>query len=243
MKSSTIDGRIEKRIFLSLVLIHLILVVLDYVFNYSLWFPSKPFRRIFNLARDNSLGGWVASVQSLWVGLMALIIARGESESKHQRGHRAGWGFIGAFFIYMSVDDACKIHERLGSAATGWGPLQSLFDSFPSYAWQLLLGPLFAGAGVFIFVFLWKQFEWQRRKILILALGLFALAMGVDFFEGVKDGYYELSKNTGLSASVASHYSRVLEEWMELMANTCFLLLFIRTLRVSGRKIQLHFAA
>ena len=65
-----------------------------------------------------------------------------------------GWAILTAFFLFMGMDDATKLHERLGSifswmvtddAGDAKGHiLGRLYDVYPSYTWQLVVGPIFA---------------------------------------------------------------------------------------------------
>ena len=92
-------------------------------------------------------------------------------------------------FFYMGLDDATKLHERLGTVFSGlvtgpgyqpnpgfWG---QLYDCVPCYTWQLIFGPIVAAAGLFVVVFLMRQLPALYIKLLVCAaLGLFAIAMG-----------------------------------------------------------------
>ena len=91
----------------------------------------------------------------------------------------------------MGLDDATKLHERLGTIfkvlVTGAddqpnpGFLGQLYEAFPSYTWQLVFGPIVVVAGLFVLIFLMRHLPALYLKSLVLvAMGLFAVAVGMD---------------------------------------------------------------
>ena len=97
-------------------------------------------------------------------------------------------------FFFLGVDDGTKLHERFGtlfndavtnSADEGIGPMGSLNDWFPSYSWQVIVGPFYVAAGLFLIVFLSQQLNDPRLWTLTaLAVALFAVAQVMDLVEG-----------------------------------------------------------
>ncbi|PJC40911.1 MAG: hypothetical protein CO042_01220, partial [Parcubacteria group bacterium CG_4_9_14_0_2_um_filter_41_8] len=112
---------------------------LDYVLNYSMWVPNQYFRRLFNMARDNGIAGWFATTQTFCAAIIAAVIAA--SHKQEGKWLRLGWWGVASFFLYMSADDGAKIHERLGSVMLDVA--EPIANMFPSYTWQIALGPMF----------------------------------------------------------------------------------------------------
>ena len=140
----------------------------------------------------------------------------------------------------MAIDDGAAVHERLGTAAdeiantsVGW---------FPSYTWQLVVFPFFAAMGLFILMFLWRQFTSTANRLCVLAaLACLALAVGMDYFEGLENGYQWLINQTGWRLNVIQHFSKSAEEFLEMYAMTLLLISSIAHLVDQVRTIKLEF--
>jgi hypothetical protein len=146
----------------------------------------------------------------------------------------------------MAADDGAKIHERMGSIfsevnrATGSDPpadaLEHLQGMFPSYDWQLVALPLLAAAGLFMLVFLLREIRDRKgRLLLFLAPGFMATAVGLDFIEGLDDSHawniqVWIREAFGLTKYTVRHFAKSLEEFLEMVAITLLLMLFLRHL-------------
>jgi hypothetical protein len=154
------------------------------------------------------------------------------------------WAGIGSFFIYLGIDDALKFHERMGTAfkvllfenddTSGAGVLGYIYDVFPSYTWQLVFGPFFVSIGIFLLWFLRK--ELSSRKLwywFLVGISLYVIAVGLDFVEGL-DG--ELYEEMGIADFFSTHdyrirhMSKALEEFIEMLGTTTFLIVFLKNL-------------
>jgi len=196
----------------------------DLLFVYYGLFPSRLLARSFDITLEESTGTWLSATLALFVGLVAAAIA------VHGRKHDpvlfvVGWGVVGLFFAYMSVDDTAKIHERLGTLLqlkleqstdtplSGW---------FPSYGWQLFVAPFFVAMGFFILWFCLKAVAPRARIWVLIALGLYAIAMGLDFIEG---HFREMADE-----EFPTHLMQLTEETLEMLGTTAFLFAFLSTL-------------
>lgn len=150
----------------------------------------------------------------------------------------AGWLALAAGVSYLALDDGTMLHERVGSAFAASAASESgLGGAFPSYYWQLVLGPVFAAGGLFMAVFLWREFRAPRlRAFVVGAFALLATAVALDFVDGLGEGhplnvYAQLADGldltrwtvpmlglSGLDAVV--HVSRAVEESLEMAAMT-----------------------
>ena len=118
----------------------------------------------------------------------------------------------------------------------------ALIAQFPSYTWQIVVGPIFALMGVIILVFLWREFDSDRQRFgLLAALACFSLAVLMDFVEGLDDGYALLRDALGASNSTIRHFSKSLEECIEMLGMSLFLVLFLSHLMARFRSVRLRF--
>ena len=102
------------KIFIIFLGIEFTFLFLDIVINYNHFFDYRPVRKLFNIAREDSLSSWFMSAQTLLVALVlwfTYFIQKKKGEKKFQNG----WLILASFFTYMAADDGASIHERLGS--------------------------------------------------------------------------------------------------------------------------------
>jgi len=110
------------------------------------------------------------------------------------------------------------------------GLLGGLYGLYPSYTWQLLLGPVFAALGVFIIWFLLRELPSLRLKVLTMAaIGLFGLAFALDFIEGMNsDPLDRVASILTMEPRRLVHFSKSTEEFMEMLATTSFPFVFLK---------------
>jgi len=116
------------------------------------------------------------------------------------------------FFFYLALDDGAQVHERVAVAISdffaltaeregvftgpvGW--LGRLIHGFPSYAWQVLLGPVFVAFGVFLIVFFRRALDRRLARLALSGLVLYAAAQGQDFLEGLGTPYERVTAALG----------------------------------------------
>ena len=188
---------IVKRVFWCFLGIELLIVFLDIFVNHYQWCSVGSIRRMLNITREDSLSNWFSSLQLIMAGSVLWLIAftvRKQMQDYKKKFYC--WAGIGSFFIYMGIDDAIKFHERMGTAfevllsssaeTSGPGILNSAYNAFPSYSWQMIFGPFFMAIGIFILWFLWKESSLRKPRFLFLvAMWLYVTALGLDFVEGL----------------------------------------------------------
>ena len=226
-----VDGqRLPGRIFLFCLVVELLLVALDAFINYGHFIDIGPIRRLFNITREDGLATWFMVIQTF-------LASRSASSSNW-----LSWGFLSGFFIYMSADDAAEIHERLGSTfkellqtgeqETSTALLVQVQGLFPSYDWQLVALPLLAGAGLFMMIFLLTEFRDRKsRVILFSAVSIMAIAVLLDFFEGLDEDHAWnlhgwIQESFTLSEYTVRHFSKSIEEFLEMCSISLLLMLF-----------------
>ena len=142
----------------------------------------------------------------------------------------------------MGIDDGTKLHERVGSTfkalvtdSSGEGSagfLGDLYDVFPSYTWQLVFGPFIIVMGLFLIVFLMKELPSLRLKgLIVVAIGLFFVAEAMDFIEGMDNDIFDhVADLFSTTPDHAVHFTKSIEEFLEMAATTVFLFVFLRKL-------------
>jgi hypothetical protein len=230
------------RLFLFCFCSALALVLMDAFLNYGKLIESVSLRRIFNITREDGLATWFMVVQTFCAGMVLALIAVVHRCRGANFARTAAWTLLSVFFVYMSADDGAEIHERLGSAfkATAReaesGTLVKAQSWYPSYDWQLIVLPFLAGAGLLMLGFLLRVFSTTSKRIVLFAAPLImALAIGLDFFEGL-DASHPLNLHAWLQNSytltsyTVSHFSKALEEFLEMCSIALLLALFLQHL-------------
>ena len=237
----TVDaGRLLWVVFLFFLVFEVGLVYLDLTINWLRWSESGPIRRLFNITREDGLASWFAVTQTV---LVALTLWSGFAITRKQGAsalRRIGWLFLALFFTFMAIDDGAMIHERLGSAfqqSHGVG-------LFPSYAWQMVIAPFFVVAGILMVLFLW--YELPRpidRWRVTAAVACLAVAVGMDFVEGMDDGYRWLIHAFGWDNGAIKHFSKSIEEFIEMLAMSILLVTFLGHIASTSGAIALRFVS
>lgn len=233
----SLDGRaIARTVFIVCVTFEVLLVLLDYHVNYGRLTEIGALRRLTNIAREDGLASWFGTSQTLLIGLTAWgfwVVAKARQQVLWRR---AGWVLVACLFSYMAVDDGVQLHERLGTAYSVLSAGSAA--RFPSFTWQLLFVPALGVAGAATVLFLWNELRDRWAKYLVGgAFVLLAFAVGLDFVEGLDPGHqwnvysalvsqYDFASFTQTRFRQAPlnavlHFSRSLEEFVEMLANTC----------------------
>ncbi len=229
--------RIAVRVVIVCVVAELLFVLSDYVFNFIEYAPDRAIRRLFNPAREGSIPSWFSSTQFIAAGVVCAMAALVTRARKLSRWTWMGWGAVAGFFVFMGIDDAAMIHERVGSAVgrimerredADVGVVGALND-VPTYAWQVFVAPFFALAGLAMTVFLWKRLRaFGLFSFAFLGMACFATAVSMDFVEGMEGVFEGLADRWDLEEYTVSHYSKVIEETLEMLGTTAFLFAFLR---------------
>ncbi|WP_136080300.1 hypothetical protein [Pontiella desulfatans] len=236
------------------LLLELLFVVGDLVFNSMDLCDDLSIRRIWNIAREQSLPTWFSSFQAQLVGLTALLIAMA---AKRQATKKACWAWIGIalFFFYVGLDDFVELHERLGGVVdrsitqfSGTAPAkhQSIFKQ--SYSWHTYLAPLYSIVVAAIALFSWKPLK-KAGALLYFLLGLtcWATSQALDYLEGLRgarDAYIAIGNALHFShPSYVSHLSKLVEEVLEMLGTTLIWVAFLHYLGLvaQGKTIRIAY--
>ena len=238
------QDRLFRWLFGGLLLAEVTIVLLDAFVNEYRLAPIGAARRLFNITREDGLANFFSSFQMLGVGAVLMLITMVVKRQTQGSNSKVvvGWGVITGLFVYMGVDDGTKLHERLGSifkalvtdssSEASAGMLGRLYEAFPSYTWQLVLGPFVAVFGLFLVLFLIRELPSLRLKaIAMLAIMLLVVAMSMDFIEGMDNGLMaQVAEVFSTETKRAVHFSKSIEEFLEMVATTTFLFVFLKTL-------------
>ena len=215
-------------IFIACVASEILFFLLDLFVNYQHGASSRPIRRIFNTAREGSLPSWFGVTQTFIIGVVAFINFFLVRKIDASALRRVGWLILAIVFVYLSADDDAKIHERVGTASKSLAITKSAVGAYPSYAWQVVFGPIFGAIGLFMLYFLWKELPRRFDRFLVLsAMGCLILSQGLDFVEGLDDGYEWLIDTFDWKKGVVEHFSKSIEETLEMFGMTLFLIAFL----------------
>ena len=97
--------------------VEIAIVMLDALVTELGWVSIGAAQRFFNITREDEVANFFSSFQMLAVAavlLLITLIVRGQNQGSRSR-LVWGWGLITALFFYMGVDDATKLHERVGT--------------------------------------------------------------------------------------------------------------------------------
>ena len=240
-------ARLARRVFVFCLTVEVVFVLLDYHVNYGRLVDVGAIRRMTNIAREDGLASWFGTTQTLFVALTAwalVLLAR----ASHAAGwRRAGWSVVAVMFTYMAVDDGAQLHGRFGTLSSVLDDSggSSVLTSFPSFAWQVLFVPVFGVFGLLLALFLWKELHDRAAFVLVLtALACLAVAVGLDFIEGLDDDHpwnlytwivewvdladFTAARFRQTPYDTLEHFSRSLEEFLEMLANTFLWVTFRR---------------
>jgi len=246
------------------VIIELLMVVLDYSVNYSNGSSVREIRRLFNITLEDGLASFFGVAQVTLVSLTLWVVWLTQRQMQGGGWRPYGWLIIALVFSYMAVDDGSRLHERVGAAfhqvnesassLTLWGKVLRIF---PSYPWQVVYLPFFAAFGLFVIVYLMRTLRRTRSRVFVLAaISLFVGAVGLDFVEGLAEDqplniYTAITRTVDISAfterqfdedpyDTLVHFSKSIEEFMEMLGNTLLWAVFLRHLADLTNDIRVH---
>ena len=233
--------------------IEITLVLLDAFVNVEHGSSHGSIRRLFNITREDALPSFFAVTQTVLVSMTLWLIVALMRGRDGVRRVTIGWVVLAIFFTFMAIDDGSKLHERVGSAfkaATQMGESAGaerrgqIWKLYPSYAWQVVFGPLYMALGVFMVVFLWRVLDsFDQRVVVVAALACFVAAVGLDFIEGIDGAHEKVAKQWSARRYVVRHYSKSLEEFLEMFGTTLLLAVFLNHIARIAPRIEIRFSS
>lgn len=229
-------GRIVRAVVFTMLWLAAVVVVLDVWLYLGGGLEDDDLAGWFNATSERGLGSWLSVTQTVLIAVTLWVFAALLRAGGRPRGRVIGWTALAAFFSYLALDDGTFLHERVGSAFADSGAAEAA-GAFPSYYWQVVLGPAFVVAGLFMVVFLMREIQDRRlRAFVALAVVLMGAAVALDFVDGLEAGHplnayawiaarwlpdayaSAMFGMSGLEAVV--HLSRAVEESLEMASMT-----------------------
>lgn len=252
-----LSQKIVVAVFWTFLCADLFVACADLFFNHWEWIPYGPMQRFFDITREDGLANWLASTQFLvtafCLGLIGIIqyydrqmpanqdsaiqrVSLGSFQQWMQRHSHLGWWGMAAIFFGLAIDDAAKLHERLGTTFGYWVEdtfkVHESLPFFPSYNWQLVYAPILLGIGLYFATFLWNRLPGKISKIyLCFGVSILAFAIGLDFFEGMDPAVFEFDS--------ARHEIMLIEEFLELLGSCLILTTFFNALVHQVKNIRI----
>ena len=255
-----INGRLlPVRVFAFCLITEVSLVLLDAFLSYEGLGKYSSIRTLFSSISEVGLASWFMVMQTFLAGLVLWLIFLVHRDRPFSRLRTTGWGFLAAFFTYLSLDDGAMVHEAIGSVffdvwgegknANKDGMIGQILELFPSYEWQLVVLPLLVIAGLFMLMFLWREFRTSGERVLLFAAAAcMGFAVGLDFVEGLATRHpwnlrVWFAGKFDIHMHAAGHYFQSSEEFLEMIAMSLLLMLFLRHLiRISGPGLTFDFS-
>jgi len=83
--------RFIPRTILFLLVVELVILVLDVIFNYKAVIDDDNIQELFNVARELSIGNWFSSIQEAGVGLVFWLVYVRVKDEPGARWRARGW--------------------------------------------------------------------------------------------------------------------------------------------------------
>lgn len=159
---------------------------------------------LFSLDREMSVGTWWSATVLAGLGGLTWLVAG--LQSNISRGERLAWWTLTAGFLFLSIDEACMVHERIGGKVRLEGLLHHA-------RWSLLwLPPALLVSGIV----LWRLWRTRRHLVIGLSLGIVIYLLGAVCVESVNSATrFKLEKNLGVAPEHTqdTHQSFVPIDW------------------------------
>ena len=216
-------NRLVRRVFDACLITEIVIVLGDLLLNYLHLLPWRLIRRVVNITREDSVANFFSSVQFLLcAGVLWLIFFREQADSPKPMNW--GWAILAIIFMYLGMDDATRLHERIGGTFEQYmDTIQKVDTFFPTYAWQLVFAPVLLGIGLYILYFVFRRLkDWHLKRMILGGLVCFAVAVGLDALEGMNIPALETHR--------VLHYMKLVEELLEMFGTTLLLVTFVEVL-------------
>lgn len=212
--------------------------------NMIIFMPVESLQNIFNITDEHSLANFFSSIQMFFIGITLLFICFLLKTIKKKQSFI--WFLYGMFFIYLAIDDGTAFHESIGDCTTFWIKMHGSFllakmlSFFPSYRWQITLGPFFLLAGLFMLYFLCYELKGlQIRRVLFIAVLCIINAELLDYLDGMEKPVLLIEHIFQLNNTVTLHLMRLVEEYLEMLSMTFLWYVFLTYLShiIEGKTI------
>lgn len=203
-----------KKIFLDLVYVSLGLTLINAALLLAGWLTGHTymlgFMELFNTGKESNIPTWFSSFMLLLAAVFLHIITFMKQSGRER--HVLHWRILSIIFLYLSIDEASSVHERLGVLIGRVLNLQVLI----TYGW-LVPGVIVAAIVALLFVPFLINLPPTIRRLFIIA--------GVLYLGGAS-GMEAVSLKWGLTYGMGTIHYRLLttiEEFLEMMGTVVFI--------------------
>lgn len=120
---------------------------------------AKGLRVLFSVDQEMSIPTWWSSATLAGLGVLTWIV--GQARRDDSRIERIAWVMLAFGFFFLSIDEFCMLHERIGGMVEVEGV-------FKHARWIILWLPLGGMVGTFI---LWKLWRTSKQTVTGLVVG------------------------------------------------------------------------
>lgn len=159
---------------LALSLIGLAARVIEKLLGYD----NTVFVRLVDVSEEANITSWFSSLLLLIGALLILLIARLKNLEKDSFSRH--WAFMSYLFLFLSLDEAAKIHEATIK------PLRTLFNTsgFFYYAWVIIAIPVLLVLTIVYARFISSLPGKTRNQFIIAAVLFLSGAVGFEMLGG-----------------------------------------------------------
>ena len=160
-----------------LVLAEVLRQIANYGFGRDYLWGIAPYVRMYG-ENEVSLPNWYSTVQLALASLVCFAVYL--DRRKYAAGHLGHWLGLGGIMLYISLDEATRLHERTIQ------PLQETFDlgGYLTYAWVIPGAVAVLVVGLAYLAFL-RALPARTARLMFASGVLFVTgALGLEFFEG-----------------------------------------------------------
>ncbi|MCK5683013.1 hypothetical protein KAJ27_02795 [bacterium] len=239
-------AKTARKLLTILILFEIFLVVMDlYTYRFRDFLPLQPIQITFGMEFEGNLPSWFSGIQLFLCSLLAFLIYFVDLMGKKQK--KNGWIFTAFLFLYLSMDDVGHLHENIGKVFERIyrfqlydTQLMDIISRYPSYPWQIILGPLFLIVGSYLLFFLIQNLA-EKKLILLVLLSFCCVgtSIGLDFFEGYRVTPFLRVTDFFGHVDWFSHVLIVIEETFELIATSIILYVFCTHLSIVFKKQEI----
>lgn len=137
---------------------------------------ARGLRLLLSVDQEMSLPTWWSSATLAGLGVLTWFVGQGRDHDSQVE--RLAWAMLSFGFFFLSIDEFCMLHERIG----GLVPVDGIFKHA---RWIILWLPLGGMVGSFV---LWKLWRTSKQTVIGLILGAAVFlsgAVGVELFNTV----------------------------------------------------------
>lgn len=186
------------------------------------------FVRLFDANAEGNVPTWYSSSTLLMCSLLLAAIAMTRKRARDR--YALHWGALSVIFLFLSLDEAAKIHEEMAGR-----PLRSALrtSGVLYYAWVIPYGVM-----VLIFALAFLKFlvnlPARTRRLFLLAGSVYVGgALGIELLEGYQATHF--GADNMAMALMAS-----LEEFLEMLGVAIFIHALLSYLIPDARAIAIH---